>query len=71
MNLTKQFRVDPVSTLDRGATDPGFHGEHKSEAEANETLRNNLALMTRLQRELYAGGGHSILIVLQGKDGIC
>jgi PPK2 family polyphosphate:nucleotide phosphotransferase len=76
MNLTKQFRVDPGSALDLGAIDPGFHGEHKSEAEANETLRNNLALMTKLQRELYAGRKHSILIVLQGidgagKDGIC
>ena len=76
MNRTKQFRVDPGSTLDLGAIDPGFHGEHKSEAEANEALRNNLTLMTKLQRELYAGRRHSILIVLQGidgagKDGIC
>ena len=45
-------------------------------AEAHETLRNKHAIIARLQRELYAGSRHSILIVLQGidgagKDGIC
>ena len=26
MNLTKQFRVEPGSTLELGAIDPDFHG---------------------------------------------
>jgi PPK2 family polyphosphate:nucleotide phosphotransferase len=76
MNLTKHLLVDPGSTVDLGAIDPGFHGENNSEVEASETLRNNLGLMTRLQRGLNADGRHSLLIVLQGidgagKDGIC
>jgi PPK2 family polyphosphate:nucleotide phosphotransferase len=76
MNFTRQFRVDPGSSLDFGALDLGFHDEHKSEAEVNVMLRDNLAIMSKLQRELYAGRRHSILIVPQGidgagKDGIC
>ena len=65
MNLTRHLRVDP-----------GFHGEHNSEVEARETLRSNLGLMTKLQRQLDADRKHSLLVVLQGidgagKDGIC
>ncbi|MFY9953683.1 PPK2 family polyphosphate kinase [Bradyrhizobium sp.] len=76
MNLTRHLRVDPGSTVDLGAIDPGFHGEHNSEVEARETLCNNLGLMTKLQRQLDADRKHSLLIVLQGidgagKDGIC
>jgi PPK2 family polyphosphate:nucleotide phosphotransferase len=76
MNLTKHLRVDPGSAVDLGAIDPGFHGEHNSAVEASETLRSNLSLMTKLQRELSADRKHSLLIVLQGidgagKDGIC
>ena len=76
MNLTKQFRVEPGSTLELGAIDPDFHGGHKSEVEANQTLRKNLGLMNKLQRALYADHTHSMLIILQGidgagKDGIC
>ena len=76
MDLTKQLRVDPGSTVDLGAIDPGFHGQLTSEDEARGTLLNNLALMTKLQRKLDADRKHSLLIVLQGidgagKDGIC
>jgi polyphosphate kinase 2 (PPK2 family) len=76
MNLAKRLRVDPGSTVDLGAIDPSFHGEHNSEVEASKTLRNNLGLMSKLQRELDADRKHFLLIVLQGidgagKDGIC
>lgn len=69
MNFGKRFRIEPGSEVDVDAVDPGFHEPHANDAEAATDLQENLARITRLQRELYAERKHSLLIVLQGIDG--
>ncbi len=56
--------------------DPGYHGQHESENEAEDDLKKNVARLAGLQELLYAERKHGLLIVLQGidaagKDGTC
>jgi polyphosphate kinase 2 (PPK2 family) len=72
----KHLRVDPGSAVSLAAIDPGFRGDHESEANAATDLQEHLARITKLQRKLYASDDKSLLIVLQGidaagKDGTC
>jgi PPK2 family polyphosphate:nucleotide phosphotransferase len=76
MNFSKRFRIKRGSTVDLESVDPGFHEPYANDVEAATDLRDNLARITKLQRELYADRRHSLLIVLQGidsagKDGTC
>ena len=69
MNLQKRFRVEPGSSVDLSSINAGFHGDYKSEADAQNDLQKHLHRISKLQRTLYADHRHCLLIVLQGIDG--
>lgn len=48
--------------------DAGETGRFRDKDEAKEELEENLERLNKLQRRLYAHGGHALLIVLQGMD---
>jgi PPK2 family polyphosphate:nucleotide phosphotransferase len=76
MDFRSKLIVEPGSRVRLKDLDPAFHGKHRSEDEAEDDLKKNVARLTRLQETLYAERRHALLIVLQGidaagKDGTC
>ncbi|MFO0994547.1 MAG: polyphosphate kinase 2 family protein [Hyphomicrobiales bacterium] len=76
MDYRKKLIVKPGTKIRLKDIDPAYHGEHESEAEAQQDLAGNVAKLTHLQYLLYAERKHSLLIVVQGidaagKDGTC
>ena len=74
MSLRRTFVVEPGSRVRLDAIDASDTGNHGSEDEAQATIAEDLARLTKLQYRLYAENERSLLIVLQapdagGKDG--
>jgi PPK2 family polyphosphate:nucleotide phosphotransferase len=74
MDYRKLFAVEPGTRVKLADFDPGYHGEHLTEAEAKTETEKYRDQISKLQDLLYAEGRHSLLIVLQamdagGKDG--
>ena len=69
-----QYRIRPGSSSDPSELDPNETGTLASRTEGRRELKRTVAELDRLQRLLWAGGRHRLLIVLQamdtgGKDG--
>lgn len=66
------YRVKPGSRLNLKHHDPDDTGEYKKsddgKAKAKATAAECIAKLDQLQERLYANGGRSVLIVLQGMD---
>ena len=76
MDFRRKLLVKPGSKVRLKDFDPGYHGRHESENEAEDDLKKNVARLAGLQELLYAERKHGLLIVLQGidaagKDGTC
>ena len=76
MDFRRKLMVKPGSKVRLKDFDPGYHGRHESENEAEDDLKKNVARLAGLQELLYAERKHGLLIVLQGidaagKDGTC
>lgn len=67
MDVTAYTR-SPGEPFDLHGVDAGTRGPFADKDEAKEQLEENLERLNRLQRRLYAQGGHALLIVLQGMD---
>jgi PPK2 family polyphosphate:nucleotide phosphotransferase len=68
MNLHRRFAVEPGTKLRLAGIDPSQTGRHESRKKAEPILREQIALMAKLQNRLYASATRSLLIVLQGLD---
>jgi PPK2 family polyphosphate:nucleotide phosphotransferase len=68
MDFRKAFVVKAGSKLKLAKIDPANAGEFTSHKKAAEEIQAQVARMDRLQYLLYADGGQSLLIVLQGLD---
>jgi PPK2 family polyphosphate:nucleotide phosphotransferase len=76
VDFRRKLLVKPGSKVRLKDFDPGYHGRHESENEAEDDLKKNVARLAGLQELLYAERKHGLLIVLQGidaagKDGTC
>jgi PPK2 family polyphosphate:nucleotide phosphotransferase len=76
VDFRRKLMVKPGSKVRLKDFDPGYHGRHESENDAEDDLKKNVARLTDLQELLYAERKHGLLIVLQGidaagKDGTC
>jgi PPK2 family polyphosphate:nucleotide phosphotransferase len=69
MDFRKKFRVEPGASVRLKDIDPGYHGKHASEADAQKDLDRYKDKLTRMQRLFYGDHSRSLLIVLQGIDG--
>jgi PPK2 family polyphosphate:nucleotide phosphotransferase len=74
LDYRKKFRVHPHAKVKLSKLDPGYAGEHESEAEAKQETEHYLKKLARQQALLYAEHKNAVLIVLQamdagGKDG--
>ena len=69
MDFRKKLLVAPGSRVKLSHIDPGFHGDHETEAEAKEALAHYKVKITSAQRLFYGDRSRSLLIVLQGIDG--
>lgn len=76
MDYRKKLIVEPGSRIKLRKIDPGYSGGHDSDKHARPEIEKHLSKLTDLQYLLYADGGKSLLVVLQGidaagKDGVC
>jgi len=74
MDYRKRFYVNPDEKLRLSKLDPGYRGDHESEAAAKQETEHYRVKLTHQQALLYAQRMHSVLVVLQaldagGKDG--
>jgi PPK2 family polyphosphate:nucleotide phosphotransferase len=72
---SKEFLVEKGEKLKLKKHDPSYTSGFKGEEEAALAMKEDLAKLKKLQEKLYAGGRHSVLIILQamdaaGKDGV-
>lgn len=68
MNYLKRFAVEPGSKVRLRRIDPAFTGPHASHDKVQPEIARHVEHMARLQYLLYADGGRSLLVVLQGLD---
>ena len=68
MKYLNRFRVHPGDKVRLKDVDPGFTDHHESRKEAAEELEGDRKKLRALQALLYADGGCSLLICLQGLD---
>lgn len=76
MSIMSKLIVKPGSKISLLDIDPDYSGSYKSEKDAQKHIDEQLTNISLLQKKLYAGQNHSLLIVLQGidaagKDGTC
>ena len=74
MDYRKRFYVNPDEKLRLSKLDPGYRGDHESEAAAKQETEHYRVKLAHQQALLYAQRMHSVLVVLQaldagGKDG--
>ena len=74
MDYRKRFYVNPDERLRLSKLDPGYRGDHESEAAAKQETEHYRVKLAHQQALLYAQRMHSVLVVLQaldagGKDG--
>ena len=74
MDYRKRFYVNPDEKLRLSKLDPGYRGDHESEAAAKQETEHYRVKLDHQQALLYAQRMHSVLVVLQaldagGKDG--
>jgi len=72
--ITGNFRIQANSTVSLKNYDPVFTGEFKNRKTANQQLKDDIKLMSKLQYRLYAENNQALLIIFQamdaaGKDG--
>lgn len=68
MNYFKKFLVKPGSKVDLSKIDAGFKDQHESHEHALPEIEAYNTKMHDLQYLMYAEGGRSLLICLQGRD---
>ena len=74
MDYRRKFFAEPEHALHLDKIDPGYKGEHESEATAKQEIEHFRTKLTQQQALLYAGRERAVLVVLQamdagGKDG--
>ena len=74
MDYRKRIYVNPDEKLRLSKLDPGYRGDHESEAAAKQETEHYRVKLAHQQALLYAQRMHSVLVVLQaldagGKDG--
>ncbi len=70
MKYLDKFRVNPGSKVDLSKVDAGFKDKyhHGSDKKVQKELAAHITKMSELQYLMYAEGGRSLLICLQGRD---
>ena len=74
MDYRKLFLAQPGKRLKLAKIDPGYHGKHITEKQADAETQRHRDTISTLQDLMYSEARHSLLIVLQamdagGKDG--
>ena len=69
MDFRKKFVVRPGSKIRLKDFDAGYHGEHETEAEAQQDIERYKTKLEEMQRLFYGDRSRALLIVLQGIDG--
>jgi PPK2 family polyphosphate:nucleotide phosphotransferase len=67
-DYTKNFMIEPGSSVKLKDFDPNAHGKHTSHHKSRFEIAKYMEKMDALQYLLYAEKKHSLLIVLQGLD---
>ena len=68
MKYVNRFRVEPGSKVKLKDIDPGSKDHHESHKEVAKEIEQDQTKLRGLQELLYADGGCSLLICLQGMD---
>jgi PPK2 family polyphosphate:nucleotide phosphotransferase len=75
MDYRKTLVVKPGTKVRLSKIDASFTGRHENHEKAQPDIQKHVERMAKLQYLIYAGGEHSLLVVLQaldaaGKDGV-
>ena len=68
MKYSKRFRVEPGTMVDLARIDAGFKDKYESPVHAMPEIEAYNQRLRELQYLMYAEGGRSLLICLQGRD---
>jgi len=68
MDCRKKFIVEPGAKVQLSKIGASYTGEHESHERALPAIQAHVERMEKLQDLLYADGGQSLLVVLQGLD---